>query len=306
MLFRSANVKFEGNNAVVEFVTGGNGEGSGPIQWNPNTGTFSFAFTKDENELKIGADKQNTQTEEPVEQSQKIELELENINVDNISMAPEPKEKDNNEFTLTMKNAGVNTLDIKNNVFTRLSAEAQSKIRDMMVNGVQSTKITVDEDSEIDTVKTNNIGELSIEGKGTVRVINPDDLSKVDVSHLLSNPNITPPGGKRSGGSSGGKGSSSSGSSKPSDPDTDPSNPSDPSNPDKPPVTDPEKPTDIKTATLSGLKNLTTKTAKTARVTTSDTDYTVGAVTWKKDGSDVNWTTAQTGEYTAQDRKSVV
>ncbi len=294
-----ANVKFEGNNAVVEFVTGGNGEGSGPIQWNPNTGTFSFAFTKDENGLKIGADKQNTQTEEPVEQSQKIELELENINVDNISMAPEPKEKDNNEFTLTMKNAGVNTLDIKNNVFTRLSAEAQSKIRDMMVNGVQSTKITVDEDSEIDTVKTNNIGELSIEGKGTVRVINPDDLSKVDVSHLLSNPNITPPGGKRSGGSSGGKGSSSSGSSKPSDPDTDPSNPSDPSNPDKPPVTDPEKPTDIKTATLSGLKNLTTKTAKTARVTTSDTDYTVGAVTWKKDGSDVNWTTAQTGEYTA-------
>ena len=44
---------------------------------------------------------------------------------------------------------------------------------------------------------------------------------------------------------------------------------------------------------------MTTKTAKTARVTTSDTDYTVGAVTWKKDGSDVNWTTAQTGEYTA-------
>jgi len=336
-----ANVKFEGNNAVVEFVTGGGdsvllqdnnventilngditintggdvinagdgfvtagiGEGSGPIQWNPNTGTFSFAFTKDENGLKIGADKQNTQTEEPVEQSQKIELELENINVDNISMAPEPKEKDNNEFTLTMKNAGVNTLDIKNNVFTQLSAEAQSKIRDMIVNGVQSTKISVDEDSEIDTVKTNNIGELSIEGKGTVKVINPDDLSKVDVSHLLSNPNITPPGGKRSGGSSGGKGSSSSGSSKPSDPDTDPSNPSDPSdpsNPDKPPVTDPEKPTDIKTATLSGLKNLTTQTAKTARVTTSDTDYTVGAVTWKKDGSDVNWTTAQTGEYTA-------
>ncbi len=336
-----ANVKFEGNNAVVEFVTGGGdsvllqdnnventilngditintggdvinagdgfvtagiGEGSGPIQWNPNTGTFSFAFTKDENGLKIGADKQNTQTEEPVEQSQKIELELENINVDNISMAPEPKEKDNNEFTLTMKNAGVNTLDIKNNVFTQLSAEAQSKIRDMIVNGVQSTKISVDEDSEIDTVKTNNIGELSIEGKGTVKVINPDDLSKVDVSHLLSNPNITPPGGKRSGGSSGGKGSSSSGSSKPSEPDTDPSNPSDPSdpsNPDKPPVTDPEKPTDIKTATLSGLKNLTTQTAKTARVTTSDTDYTVGAVTWKKDGSDVNWTTAQTGEYTA-------
>jgi len=328
-----ANVKFEGNNAVVEFVTGGNGdsvllqgdnventtlngdittnagvdtinagdgfvtagigEGSGPIQWNPNTGTFSFAFTKDENGLKIGADKQNTQTEEPVEQSQKIELELENINVDNISMAPEPKEKDNNEFTLTMKNAGVNTLDIKNNVFTQLSAEAQSKIRDMIVNGVQSTKISVDEDSEIDTVKTNNIGELSIEGKGTVKVINPDDLSKVDVSHLLSNPNITPPGGKRSGGSSGGGGGSSS--SKPSTP----SEPSEPSDPEKPPVTDLEKPTDIKTANLTGLKDLTTQTAKTARVTTSDTDYTVGAVTWKKDGSDVNWTTAQTGEYTA-------
>ena len=329
-----ANVKFEGNNAVVEFVTGGNGdsvllqgdnventilngdittnagvdtinagdgfvtagigEGSGPIQWNPNTGTFSFAFTKDENGLKIGADKQNTQTEEPVEQSQKIELELENINVDNISMAPEPKEKDNNEFTLTMKNAGVNTLDIKNNVFTRLSAEAQSKIKDMMVNGVQSTKITVDENSEIDTVKTNNIGELSIEGKGTVKVINPDDLSKVDVSHLLSNPNITPPGGKRSGGSSGGGGGSSS--SKPSTP----SEPSEPSDPEKPPVTDLEKPTDIKTANLTGLKDLTTQTAKTARVTTSDTDYTIGAVTWQKDGSDVNWTTAQTGEYTAQ------
>ncbi len=169
-----------------------------------------------------------------------------------------------------------------------------------MVNGVQSTKITVDEDSEIDTVKTNNIGELSIEGKGTVRVINPDDLSKVDVSHLLSNPNITPPGGKRSGGSSGGKGSSSSGSSKPSDPDTDPSNPSDPSNPDKPPVTDPEKPTDIKTATLSGLKNLTTKTAQSAKVTTSDTGYSVEAVTWKKGGTDVtDWETATAGEYTA-------
>ena len=60
------------------------------------------------------------------------------------------------------------------------------------------------------------------------------------------------------------------------------------------------KPTEIKTVALTGLQDLTLQTAATAKVTTSDTSYSIGAVTWTKDNVAVNdWTTAQAGEYQA-------
>lgn len=60
------------------------------------------------------------------------------------------------------------------------------------------------------------------------------------------------------------------------------------------------KPTEIKTVALTGLQDLTLQTAATAKVTTSDTGYHIGTVTWTKDDVAVNdWTTAQTGGYTA-------
>ena len=64
----------------------------------------------------------------------------------------------------------------------------------------------------------------------------------------------------------------------------------------KPVVVKPE----ITVVNLTGLADLTTQTAQSAKVTTSDTGYSVGAVTWTKSGTDVtDWETATAGEYTA-------
>ena len=75
-----------------------------------------------------------------------------------------------------------------------------------------------------------------------------------------------------------------------------PSKPTSPSQPDNPNTsTSPE----ITTVALTGLQNLTLQTAPSATVTTSDTGYSIGTVTWKKDNAEVDWTTAQAGNYTA-------
>lgn len=75
-----------------------------------------------------------------------------------------------------------------------------------------------------------------------------------------------------------------------------PSKPTSPSQPDNPNTsTSPE----ITAVALTGLQNLTLQTAPSATVTTSDTGYSIGTVTWKKDNAEVDWTTAQAGNYTA-------